>query len=95
MISSTRGDAPQRKGNEMTLTAKEVATRFETDARTLRKFLRADAKALEAETPGKGSRYAIEAKSLRSLRKRFDAWVADRTPAPTEGEVEVTEGDED
>jgi len=76
-----------------TLTAKEIATQFGTDARTLRKFLRSDAKVNSTETPGKGARYAIEAKQVRTLRKRFDAWVASRTPAVADEVVEVAEGD--
>ena len=61
-----------------TLTAKEIAQRFDTDPRTLRKFLRADAKANSTETPGKGSRYAIEARQVKSLQRRFNAWIAQR-----------------
>lgn len=57
-----------------TLTAKEVAARFGTDPRTLRKFLREDAKVNEVETPGKGSRWTIEAKAVKSLNTRFNRW---------------------
>lgn len=74
-----------------TITAKELATRLDTDARTVRKFLRSDAAAGNAEgTPGKGSRYAIEAKQVASLKKRFNAWNAART-----AKVEVDEVIED
>lgn len=59
-----------------TITPKDLAARFETDARTVRKFLRKDARDNGTETPGKGSRWEIEAKSVRSLQKRFNAWVA-------------------
>ncbi len=62
-----------------TLTAKEVADKFGTDGRTLRKFLRKDAKDQGTETPGKGGRYQIEAKKVASLQKRFSAWDAART----------------
>lgn len=58
-----------------TLTPAELAVTFETDARTVRKFLRSvtdrDAQ------PGKGSRWAIEARKVASLRKRFDKWTAE------------------
>jgi hypothetical protein len=83
------------------LTAKEVATRLDTDARTLRKFLRSTD---QVESPGKGSRYSIEAKAVRSLKKGFDAWIADRTPTPPnadeapdapEGDAEVEAPDAD
>lgn len=59
-----------------TLTPKEVALRFGTSPKKLRKFLRSDAKAKGAESPGKGSRWAIQASTLKTLQKRFDAWNA-------------------
>lgn len=75
------------------MTPKEIAADFETDARTLRKFLRSQAKANGTETPGKGSRWAIEARTMRSLRKQFDAWVAAKTPATPEVEVPTPDAD--
>lgn len=61
------------KGNlEMaTLTPKEIAVKFDSDPRTVRKFLRS-----EGTRVGKGHRHAIDSKSLKSLQKRFDAWNA-------------------
>jgi len=59
-----------------TLTTNEIAADLNTTPRTLRKFLRADAKAQGATTPGKGSRYAIEKRDMRALRTRFNKWVA-------------------
>ena len=56
------------------ITATELATEIGTTPREVRKFLRADAKAQNAQTPGKGSRYAIERKQVVSLKKRFAAW---------------------
>lgn len=53
----------------------QVAEKLETTPRTLRKFLRADAREQGTETPGKGSRYSIEGKQLASLKKRFNAWT--------------------
>lgn len=67
-----------------TFTAKEIAAKFETDARTLRKFLRSDARAQGTETPGKGHRYAIEARQVRSLQKRFNDWVKVQEVAETD-----------
>lgn len=64
-----------------TLSAKELAARLETDPRTLRKFLRANARSHGAQTPGKGSRWSIEAREVRSLKKAFLAWDAARTVA--------------
>lgn len=63
----------------MTMTTADIATALDTDPRTLRKFLRDDAKAQGTTTPGKGSRYAIEKKALRSLRTRFAKWNDART----------------
>jgi hypothetical protein len=57
-----------------TFTAKEVASKFETDARTLRKFIRSP-QGLDM-TVGKGQRWSIEARELRSLKTRFNAWNA-------------------
>jgi hypothetical protein len=55
-----------------TMTPAELATELGTDARTTRKFLRSitprDAQ------PGKGSRWSIEKKQLRSLRTKFAAF---------------------
>lgn len=59
-----------------TLTTTEIAADLDTTPRTLRKFLRADAKAQGNTTPGKGSRYAIEKRDMRALRSRFAKWVA-------------------
>ena len=61
-----------------TYTTAEVAAKFDTTPRTLRKFLRADARANDAADtlPGKGSRYTLEAKSLRGMQPRFNKWMA-------------------
>jgi predicted transcriptional regulator len=59
-----------------TITTTELATELNTTPRTLRKFLRADAKERNAATPGKGSRYAIEKREVAPLRKRFAKWNA-------------------
>lgn len=69
-----------------TLTTKELAEEFETDPRTLRKFLRATLD----ETPGKGSRYAIQAKQVRSLKSKFQKWDEARRSTPA-AEVEENE----
>ena len=58
-----------------TITTAELAAEVDTDTRTLRKFLRSDAKAQGKATPGKGSRYAIERKQVAGLKKRFAAWT--------------------
>lgn len=57
------------------LTTTEIATELDTDPRTLRKFLRADAKERNIPAPGKGSRWSIEKREMRSLRSRFAKWT--------------------
>lgn len=72
-----------------TRTVKEVAVEFETDGRTLRKFLRSPA-GLNSRV-GKGNRWSIEAKDVRKLRKSFDAWVAAKAEKAAETEPETDE----
>lgn len=74
----------------MSNTTATLATEFETDPRTLRKFLRSPESGVEAV--GKGSRYALPSskREVAAMRKRFDAWVEARTPAP---EGDAPEGD--
>lgn len=78
-----------------TLTAKEVAERLETDARTFRKFVRSEVKAnggeVGVDTPGKGKRYSFESKEISGLKKRFAAWDEARRTATQEAEVEETD----
>jgi hypothetical protein len=74
-------------------TPKDIALEFETTAKTLRKFLRKDEKAISAnggETPGKGGRWAIPASQVKSLQKRFDAWI-EANRSKQEDEVEEEE----
>ena len=69
---------------------KELAEKFGTDPRTVRKFLRSDARDNGLDTPGKGSRWEIEAKTVRSLQTRFNRWN-DAKNAKTEESDETTE----
>lgn len=83
----------------------EVAEKFGTTPRTLRKFLRADAKAADAADtlPGKGSRYAIEGKQLKALQSRFGKWqkaelearAARAAQAAAEAETDEVEVDDE
>jgi hypothetical protein len=61
-------------------TTAQVAEKFDTTPRTLRKFLRSDARANDRgdSLPGKGSRYAIEGSQLKGLRTRFNAWQVEQ-----------------
>lgn len=62
-----------------TLTPKEIALEWDISPKTLRKFLRADVRSKGEENPGKGKRWEIPATQVKSLKRRFDAWVAQNT----------------
>lgn len=67
-----------------TLTPKEIAQEWGTDARTLRKFLRSPNGTGKV---GQGNRHAIDRKALNRLHKAFIAWneaKAPKDPAPDE-----------
>lgn len=64
-----------------TITATELATALVTDPKTVRRFLRADNRQQGLPTPGKGRQWAIEKKTVPSLRKRFNAWSAEEKKA--------------
>lgn len=66
------------------LTAAELATELETDARTIRKFLRSVTP--KENQPGKGARWNIEKKNLRTLRKQYADWDAARQTAADEAD---------
>ena len=85
-------------------TTAEVAAKFDTTPRTLRKFLRADARNADAADtlPGKGSRYAIEGKALKAMQGRFNRWTAaeaqaraDRAAKAAEAAATAAEGEVD
>lgn len=69
-----------------TITTAELATELDTTPRTLRKFLRSDARSQgKGDTlPGKGSRYAIERKAVKGLASRFSKWQAAEAAAKAE-----------
>ena len=52
-----------------TITVQDLALELDTDARTARKFLRSVTP--KDDQPGKGSRWAIEKRDIRSLRSKF------------------------
>lgn len=60
-----------------TITIAELATTLDTDPRTARKFLR-NITPKDAQ-PGKGSRWAIEKREVRSLKAKFMKFTADET----------------
>lgn len=57
-----------------TLSAKDVARELETDARTLRKFLR-DTTPTE-DHPGQGGRWAFTKADVKGLKKAFADWAS-------------------
>lgn len=65
------------------ISPKEFAVRVESDPRTVRKFLRANAKENGTETPGKGSRWEIDAKKVKSLSTKFRKWNEARIAVET------------
>lgn len=76
-----------------TLTTAEVAAELDTTPRTLRKFLRADARTRDAADtlPGKGGRYAIEKKSIAPMKKRFAKWQEAEAKARAERAAKAAE----
>jgi len=72
-----------------TISASALADELGTDARTTRRFLRADlatrteeGKVQEGVTaPGKGSQWAIEKRDVRALKARFAKWSAAQAEA--------------
>lgn len=72
------------------LTVADLATRLDTDPRTARKFLRSITP--KESQPGKGSRWAIEAKQVASLKSKFSKFeAAIAAKANDADEVEETE----
>lgn len=83
----------------MPLSAKEVAIRLDTDARTLRKFLREITDA--DEQPGQGGRWLFEKSEIKELKKKFAGWHSSqaapkskRSKSKAVAEVEIDEEDE-
>lgn len=61
--------------------AKQVATRIGTDAKTLRKFFRSSASPFDAV--GQGGRYEFLASQLPDIQKAFTAWSNGKTITPS------------
>lgn len=82
-----------------TRTIKEIAADWEVSPRSIRKFLRSEIRSqggtIGEDSPGKGGRYAIEARSLKSLKRRYFAWIAANAPkgddAPDTTEIAETD----
>lgn len=72
-----------------TINISEFATIIEATPRDARKFLR-EVTPDDAQ-PGKGGRWAIEKRDVRSLTSKFTKWDAERRTAV---EAEVAQGEE-
>ena len=77
-----------------TINVQELAETLETSPRTARKFLRSVTPV--ENQPGKGGRWQIEKKDLRSLKKQFATFVEEHTrPQAEVNEADVPETDEE
>lgn len=78
-----------------TLSAKEAARELGTDARTLRKFMRAITP--KEDQPGQGNRYHIEKRAIPGLKKKFAEWSKPKAKPASNGvaaeELEVIDGE--
>lgn len=74
-----------------TITVTELASTLDASPREVRKFLRS-VETLDA--PGKGGRWAIEKREVRSLTKKFTAWQAEKAIA-IDAPDDAAEGDDD
>lgn len=68
-----------------TITVSDLALELDTDARTARKFLRSITDA-DAQ-PGKGSRWAIEKREVRSMKSKFTKFTAAQAQARLDREL--------
>jgi len=70
-----------------TINIAELATTLDASPREVRKFLRSVTPT--DEQPGKGGRWQIEKRAVRSLAKQFAEYAAARTPeTPADDEPE-------
>lgn len=74
-------DPPEPTGE--TLTAKQVATRIGTDAKTLRKFFRSPNSTVEAV--GQGGRYEFAKEDLEKIRSEFTNWNTNKPARAPKG----------
>lgn len=91
-IVAETGDTPKTKAaaktappepSGETLTAKQVATRIGTDAKTLRKFFRSPASTTEAV--GQGGRYEFAKDDLPQIKEEFEKWNSTKTTRTARG----------
>lgn len=73
--------------------AKGAARELNSDARTLRKFLRSDASPFEAV--GQGRRYEFDQEDFHLLRVHFEAWLAGEDPPDNLEETDQSDNPEE
>lgn len=74
-----------------TLTAKQVATRIGTDAKTLRKFFRSANSTVEAV--GQGGRYEFAKEDLEKIRSEFTNWNTNKPARAPKGSKSTDEAE--
>lgn len=75
------------------ITTGELAIELNTTPRNLRKFLRSEESGIASV--GKGSRYSIEKRNIRSLKTRFEKWESARIAAKNESNEDSAESTDD
>ena len=76
-----------------TINIQDLSTALEANPRTVRKFLRSVTPV--EDQPGKGGRWQIEKKDLRSLKKKFETFLVEHTRQAEVAEADVPETDEE
>ena len=76
-----------------TINIQDLSTALEANPRTVRKFLRSVTPV--EDQPGKGGRWQIEKKDLRSLKKKFETYIEEHTRTSNDEEITETMIDED
>ena len=78
-----------------TINIQDLSTALEANPRTVRKFLRSVTPV--EDQPGKGGRWQIEKKNLRSLKKQFETFLVEHTRTSNDevAEADVPETDEE
>ena len=72
-----------------TINIQDLSTALEANPRTVRKFLRSVTPV--EDQPGKGGRWQIEKKDLRSLKKKFETYIEEHTRTSNDEVIEDTE----
>ncbi len=82
--AETPAPAADKPVERETYTAKQVATRIGTDAKTLRKFFRSPASTTEAV--GQGGRYEFDAADLPKIKEEFEKWNSTKSTRAPRGQ---------